>query len=178
MSYSLFLIIPPSISYQSLILSLVHLSVYPFPLVYKTHPFHSHNPVCNWLEHQSITLDSVHFCLCQLSFYLNLHLKLKTLGSHGDGTIHKLKLHLCTCIEVCSITLLLCFATRSVPPIFIQQHSSDQWNGNWLSLESGCYWVLMVFKWRYNTYMSHKWINQSMNFPPLGYHSESEIHTL
>ena len=47
MSYSLFLIIPPPISYQSLILSLVHLSVYPFPLVYKTHPFHSHNPVCN-----------------------------------------------------------------------------------------------------------------------------------
>ena len=56
MSYSPFLIISPLISYQSLILSLFHLSIYPFPLVYKTHPCHSYNPVCNQLKHQSILL--------------------------------------------------------------------------------------------------------------------------
>ena len=37
MSYSPFLIISTLISYQSLILSLFHLSIYPFPLVCKTH---------------------------------------------------------------------------------------------------------------------------------------------
>ena len=28
-----------------------------FPLVYKTHPSHSYNPVCNQLKHQSTALD-------------------------------------------------------------------------------------------------------------------------
>ena len=56
MSYSPFLIISPLISYQSLILSLFHLSIYLFPLVYKTCPCCSYNPVCNRLKHQSILL--------------------------------------------------------------------------------------------------------------------------
>ena len=56
MSYSPFLIISPLISYQSLVLSLFHLSVYSFPLVYKTCLSHSYNPVCNCLKHQSILL--------------------------------------------------------------------------------------------------------------------------
>ena len=109
MSYSPFLIISPLVSYQSLILSLFHLSVYPFPSVYKTCLSHSYNPVYNQLKHQSITLDLNPFHLCQLSLYLILPLKSKTTGSHSKGTTHKLKLCLYTCIEVHSINLcLLC----------------------------------------------------------------------
>ena len=89
---------------------LFHLSVYPFPLVYKTCLSCSYNPVCNQLKHQSILLTwKPILSLSTLFSILSLPLKSKTTGSHSEGTTHKLKLHLYPCVEVHSVNLcLLC----------------------------------------------------------------------